>query len=481
MSVHQTQLRSPSRLASALAGIIVIPEHARFDEARRAFNLAIDQRPAAVAFPESPHDVVAAVLFSREFGLRVAAQGTGHNAGPLGPLEDTILLKTERMRGVSIDPANRTARVQAGALWLEVVEAAAQHGLAALAGSAPDVGVVGYTLGGGISFLARRYGLAANHVRAIELVTADGRLVRADRENEPDLFWALRGGGGSFGVVTAIEFELFPINHAYAGILWYPIERAPEVLHAWRELTHSEQLPDELTTVGRFLNLPAIPEIPEPVRGKSFAVVEAYHLGDPPQADELLAPLRALGPVNDTIATVPLSAFMPIHMDPDQPLPYHGDGLLIDQLTADALDRLVEVAGAHAHVPLNSIELRHLGGALRRIRPQHGALDSINADYLMFATAMVPAPELEAPVRTQVQAVKDALAPWAAKRMYLNFAETHRDAATFWTEQAYHRLRRIKTDVDPANVIRSNHPIPPAVASRRGAARSASAERSARR
>jgi UDP-N-acetylenolpyruvoylglucosamine reductase len=480
MSVHQTQLRSPSRLASALAGIIVIPEHARFDEARRAFNLAIDQRPAAVAFPESPQDVAAAVLFAREFGQRVAAQGTGHNAGPLGSLEDTILLKTERMRGVSIDPASRTARVQAGALWLEVVEAAAQHGLAALAGSSPDVGVVGYTLGGGVSFLARRYGFAANHVRAVELVTADGRLVRADRENEPDLFWALRGGGGSFGVVTAIEFELFPITQAYAGILWYPIERGPEVLHAWRELTNSEQLPDELTTVGRFLNLPPIPEVPEPVRGKSFAVVEVYHLGDPALADELLAPLRALGPVNDTITTVPMPALSPIHMDPEQPLPYHGDGLMVDHLTADALDTLIEVAGAHAHFPLNSIELRHLGGALRRTRPQHGALDSFDADYLMFATGMVPAPELEAPVHTQVQAVKDALAPWAAKRMYLNFAETHRDVATFWTEQAYHRLRRVKTAVDPDDVIRSNHPIPQAVASR-GATRSASAERSARR
>jgi hypothetical protein len=439
----------------------VTPEHAGFDEARRAFNLTIDQRPAAVAFPESPQDVADAVLFARDFGLRVAAQGTGHNAGPLGPLEDTILVRTDRMRGVSIDPVRRTARVEAGTLWLEVVEAAAKHGLAALAGSSPNVAVVGYTLGGGISFLARKYGLAANHVRAIELVTADGRLVRADRENEPDLFWALRGGGGSFGVVTAIEFELFPITHAYAGILWYPIERGPEVLHAWRELTNSERLPDELTTIGRFLTLPAIPDIPEPLRGKSFAVVEVYHLGDSAQADELLASLRALGPSNDTIATVQMTALSPIHMDPEQPVPYDGDGLLLERLPADALARVVEVAGAHAEFPLVSVEMRHLGGELRRPRPDHGALASIDADYLMFAIGIVSTPELEAPVRTQVQAVKDTLAPWAAKSMYLNFAETHRDAATFWTEQGYHRLRRIKTAVDADDVIRSNQPIRP--------------------
>jgi FAD/FMN-containing dehydrogenase len=462
MSVQQTHLDRPSRLTSALAGKVVIPEHARFDEARGAWNLAIDQRPSAVAFPESAQDVAAAVLFAREFDLRVAAQGTGHNAGPLGSLHDTILIKTERMRAVSIDPARRTARVEAGVLWLEVVEAAAQHGLAALAGSSPDVGVVGYTLGGGISFLGREYGLAANHVNAIELVTADGRLVRADREREPDLFWALRGGGGSFGIVTAIEFELFPITHAYAGILWYPIERGAQVLHAWRELTHIDGLADELSTVGRFVNLPPIPEIPEPVRGKSFAIVEAYHLGDPAHADELLAPLRALGPINDTIATVPMPALSHIHMDPEQPVPVAGDGLLIDQLPAHALDSFVEVAGANAQLPLVSIELRHLGGQLRHPRPEHGALAQIDADYAMYAVGMVPAPELDAPVRTQVRAVKDTLAPWAARHTYLNFAETQQDTASFWTEQAYHRLRRIKTAVDPDDVIRSNHPIPPA-------------------
>ena len=460
MSAHQTQLSSPSRLASALAGKVVIPEDAGFDEARRAWNLAIDQRPAAVAFPESPQDVATVVLFAREFGLRVAAQGTGHSAGPLGSLEDTILLKTERMRRVSVDPARRTARVEAGTVWSEVVEAAAQHGLAALAGSSPDVGVVGYTLAGGLSFLGRKYGLAANHVSAIELVTADGRLVRADREHEPDLFWALRGGGGSFAAVTAIELELLPLTEAYAGILWYPIDRGPEVLHAWRELTQSDP-PDELTTVGRFLNLPPTPEIPEPVRGKSFAIIEAYHLGDPAHADDLLAPLRALEPLNDTITTVHMPALTHLHMDPEQPAPAAGDGLMVDHLTADALDAFVEAAGPHAQFPLVSIELRHLGGELRRKLPEHGALASIDADYAMGAVGMVPAPDIEAPLRTQVEAVKAALAPWASRQMYLGFAETQQDAATFWTEQAYHRLRRIKTAVDPDDLIRSNHPIPP--------------------
>ena len=460
MSVYQARIRTSNRPAAALDGNIVTPAHPHFDEARRAWNLTVDQRPAAVVFPETGRDVADAVLFAREHDLRVAAQGTGHNAGPLGQLDDTILLKTERMRAVMIDVEARIARVEAGAVWLEVVEAAAQHGLSALAGSSPDVGVVGYTLGGGLSFVGRKYGLAANAVRAFELVTADGQLVRADRDNEPDLFWALRGGGGSFGVVTAVELELFPIQRAYAGVLFYPIERGSEVLQAWRELTQNDRLPDELTTVGRFLRLPPIPDIPEPVRGKSFVIVEAYHIGDPAEADELLAPLRALGPVNDTIATVPMPALSHLHMDPEHPVPGAGDGMMIAELPARAVNEFVGAAGASAEFPLLTVELRHLGGALSRPDHTNGALCSIDAKYSLFAAGMVPVPELQGPVRAQLQAIKAALGPWAAEQMHLNFAETRGDPSRFWSEPAYRRLQRIKAAVDPDDLIRSNHPIP---------------------
>ena len=461
MSTSATFTRPVGHLDVSLDGKVVLPGDGRFDEARRAWNLAIDQRPAAVIFPESPAVVAAAVGWAAERGLRVAAQGTGHNAGPLGSLADTVLLRTERMRGVQIDPVARTARAEAGVVWLDVVEAAAQHGLATLAGSSPDVGVTGYTLGGGLSFLGRRYGLAANNVTAAEVVTADGRWVRTDREHEPDLFWALRGGGGSFGVVTALEFRLFPHAEAYAGALWYPIERASEVLHAWGELTQGA-VPDELTTIGRLLNFPPIPQIPEPVRGKSFVIVEAYHTGEPAHADELLAPLRALGPVNDTITTVPVPALSHLHMDPEQPVPGTGDGMMIDQLPAAAIDAFVQAAGPGAAFPLLSVEMRHLGGEFARPRPGNGALACLDAHYMLFAVSMTPVPELVAPVTAQVEMIKNALAPWGARQMYLNFAETQQPAAPFWTEQAHQRLRRIKANVDPDDMIRSNHPIPPA-------------------
>jgi FAD/FMN-containing dehydrogenase len=451
-----------SRLAPALAGKIVVPEDARFDEARRAWNLAVDQEPAAVVFPESAPDVAAAVQLAVEAGQRIAPQGTGHGATTLGPLGDTILVKTERMRGLFVDPVERIARAEAGVLSLELVRAAAQHGLASVAGSSRDVGVVGYTLGGGLSFpFGRRHGLAANSVRAIELVTADGSLVRADREHEPDLFWALRGGGGSFGIVTAIELELVPVTHAYAGLLWYPIERAGEVLHAWAQLTQADP-PDELATAGRFLNLPPIPEIPEPVRGKSFVVVEAVHLGDPATPDELLAPLRALGPVNDTIQTVPAAALLDLFLEPEHPVPAVGDGLTLAELPPAAIDALIDTAGADAAVPLTSLEIRHLEGELARDRPGNGALSSVQAKYLMFAAGMAPTPELQDLMRGQVATVKQAMAPWAARHMLLNPAGTPTPMDAFWPAGAYERLRAIKATVDPDNLIRANHTIPPA-------------------
>jgi FAD/FMN-containing dehydrogenase len=460
MAIYEPQLKPPSRSASALNGKIVLPGHRRFEEARRAWNLGVDQHPAAVVFPESAEDVVAAVLFAQERGQQIAAQGTGHGAAPLGSLEDAILVKTERMREVTIDPERRIARVEAGVLWAEVVEAAAAHGLAGLQGSSPDVGVVGYTLGGGLSFMGRKHGLATNRVHAIELVAADGRPCRVDRESDPELFWALRGGGGSFGVVTALEFELFPAREIYAGILWYPVERAGEVLHAWRELTQNDP-PDELTTVGRILNLPPIEEIPEPVRGKSFAVVEAYHLADPRQADELLAPLRALGPINDTIASISMPALSHVHMDPEHPVPGSGDGLIIAELPGAAVDALVEVAGAEASFPLLSVEVRHLGGELARARPDNGALASIPGQYVMYAVGMTPVPELVGPTEATVRAVKEAMTPWGAAHGYLNFTESRQPVETLWPADAFQRLRKIKTAVDPDDVVRSNHPIPP--------------------
>ena len=219
-----------SALRDLCGGAIAFPGDDGYDAARGAFNLAVDQRPAAVAYPADAAEVAEVVRAARACGLRVAPQSTGHNAGPLGSLADTVLLKTSGMGGVEIDAERRIARVGAGVVWEDVVDAAAPHGLIALHGSSPNVGVAGYSLGGGMGWLARSHGLQTNSVTAIELVTAEGELVRTDADNDPELFWALRGGGGNFGVVTALEFRLYPLTEIYAGFMMWDWTEAERVL-----------------------------------------------------------------------------------------------------------------------------------------------------------------------------------------------------------------------------------------------------------
>jgi FAD/FMN-containing dehydrogenase len=447
-------------LRERLEGGFVVPSDPGWDEARQAWNLAVEQRPAAVALPESAADVVTVVQVGRRLGLRLAPQGTGHAANPLGPLDDgTILVKLHRMRGVVIDPGARTARAEAGATWADVVHPAAEHGLAALHGSSPDVGVVGYSLGGGVGWYARSLGLAANSVIAVELVTADGRLVRADAEHEPELFWALRGGGGSFGIVTAIEFRLYPIREVYAGALFFPLARASEVLDAWSGW--ADDLPDEVTSLGRILRVPPLPEVPEPLRGREFALVEAVFIGDEATGAELMRPLRELGPEIDTFAKTPTTGLGSLHMDPQHPVPASGDGQLLAELPPEAVAALVERAGAESGSPLLSVEIRNLGGALGRSAPEHGVTDRIDAGFALFTVGIAATPEMAAAVEASTDAVLTALAPWEAKRGFLNFSERRTDGNKLFGP-AYERLRSVKATYDPDDVFRSNHPVPPA-------------------
>ena len=446
-----TQLYAETRTPNS----VLFPWDEGWDEARLAWNLAVDQQPEAVAVPRSAEEVVGVVRWAAAEGYRVTAQGTGHNAAALGDLAGTVLVKLHELRGVAIDPMRRTARVAAGTIWIELVEAAAEHGLAGLAGSSPDVGVVGYTLGGGLSFLGRKHGLMTNHVTAIEVVTADGELRRVDAENEPDLFWALRGGGGSFGVVTAVELDLLPIESVYAGHLWFPVERAAEVLRAWRDWT--ETVPEDVTSLGRILQFPPIPEIPEPMRGNSFAVVQAIYCGDDAtEMDALLEPLRALGPTMDTFKVMTMPELSHLHMDPEHPVPGSGDGGMLEAITDETIDVIVEeVVGK----PILSTEIRHVGGAVARPRPEHGAVSAFAAPYIVFAVGIAPSPEIKAAVRATVQSLMTALEPWQSSHTYLNFAESRRDARTLWPETVHARLKRIKHAVDPDDVIRSNHPL----------------------
>src|SRR5215831_18994575 len=454
-----TSDRDLAALRAAIAGQVFVPGEAGYDQARQGWNLAVDTRPAIVVVAESAADVAEAVRYARAHGMRIAPQGTGHGAAPLEPLDGAMLLRMTRMRQVGIDPATRTARAEAGAVWQDVIVPAAGHGLAGLAGSSPNVGVAGYTLGGGLGWLARRYGLAANSVTAAELVTPGGDLVRADAGHESDLLWAVRGGGGA-GVVTALEMRLYPVAELYAGDLFFPIGRAAEVLHAWRAWTAT--VPDDITSMVHLLRVPPLPEVPEPLRGRAFAVIEAACLGDAGTGAELIGPLRALGPELDTVAMIPASALGQLNMDPSQPAAGEGDGAFLADFPAAAIDGLAAAAGPDAQTPPDSVEVRHLGGALARPAPGGGAQPSIDASYLLYAAAAAPAPEVAGPVRAHVQAVKDALAPWHASYDYYNFDETPAPAAAVLPPASVRRLQQIKAAYDPGQMIISAHPAWPA-------------------
>jgi len=451
-------LRITQTLKAAIAGQVLVPGQAGYDQARQAWNLAVDERPCVVVVAESAADAAQAVRYARARGMRIAPQGTGHGAEPLEPLDGAMLLRTTHMRQVRIDPSARTARAEAGAVWTDVTVPAGQYGLAALAGSSPNVGVTGYTLGGGLGWLARRYGLAANSVTAAELVTPGGDLVRADAGHEPDLFWAVRGGGG-VGVVTALEMRLYPVRELYAGDLFFPIARAAEVLHAWREWT--DTVPDEVTSLAHLLRLPPLPELPEPLRGRAFVMVEAACLGDANAGAEVAGPLRRLGPERDTFAMIPAPTLGQLNMDPPQPVPSQGDGAFLAGFPAAAIDALVAVAGPDAQTPPDSVEVRHLGGALARSVPGGGAQPSIDASYLLFAAGATPTPDLVSAVRAQAQAVKHALAPWHASYGYYNFEQTAAPASAVLPPASYRRLQEIKAAYDPDRVIISAHPARP--------------------
>lgn len=443
-----------SDLADRLDGQVVFPSDETWDTARLAWNLAVDQRPVAVVYPESAGDVVATVLLAAEHGLRIAFNAGGHNAGPIDWSRDTLLLKSERMRRIEIDAAARRARVEAGTLAKPLAIAAGEHGLAYLSGTCPDVGVLGYALGGGLSWMIRKFGLACNSIVAADVVTAGGRLLRIDRDTEPELFWALRGGGGNVAAVTAIELELFPIADIYAGVLFWPIERAAEILNAWREWI--ETVPDECESLGRMLQLPDAPFLPEHLRGRSFVLLEAAFIGAASDGAALLQPLRDLDPEIDTVAMMPTSDLSSVNMDPDFPLPYTGDGILLTDLPRQAIDRMVE---AFVGSPLLHVEVRHLGGAAAIRSPDHGVLDAIDQPFVAFTFGLAPDADARAAVDRHVKLVLGALGPWDSGRRYLNFAESRVDPRSIFPEEGYDRFQRTKTKYDPTEMFLANHAI----------------------
>jgi FAD/FMN-containing dehydrogenase len=450
-------------LRADFRGRVLAPGDPGWDDARRPWMANIEQRPAAVALPADDRDVEAVVRFASAAGLRVAAQGTGHSADAVGSLTDTILLRTSALRAVRIDPEQRRARAGAGALWEDVVVPAGEHGLGALHGSSPDVGVAGYSLGGGIGFYARRHGLQTNRLTAIELVTADGQSRRVDDEHESDLFWALRGGGGNFGVVTALEFELIPAHDLVAGALVWDWRHAGPVLLRWSEWAATA--PDPITTSARILQLPLLPEVPAPLRGRQLVMINGAYLGPADEAAPVLEPLRRLNPELDTFAPVPPHAVLRLHGDPEGPTPVVSDHRLLAELPRDAVEAFVAAAGPGSGSPLLFAELRQLGGALAQRPERHGALPKLDGAFLAVLGAVAPDEPSATAAIAHASAVTAALDRWSAGRPYLNAAQAFAgptDVRAAYDEAAYRRLAALRARLDPAGLLRPGHPIPAA-------------------
>ncbi len=452
---------SPASLAvrAACPERVVLPDDPGYDAARLAWNLAVDQRPAAVATPHTVAEVSAVVSAATSVGLRVAPQSSGHSAAPLeGRLGGSVLLRMHELTGVEVDVERRIARVTGGTLWSDVLTAAAPHGLTALHGSAPDVAVAGYVLGGGLSFYGRQHGLASNSVSAIEVVLADGTLRRTTADEDAELFWALRGGGGGFGVVVAIELTLLPIADVVAGMLLWPVERAPEVVRAWARWTR--EVPETVTTSMRVMSFPPLPELPPFLSGRRLVIVDGALLEDDHRAAELLGPLRALAPEMDTFARIPSAELISVHMDPPGPTPAVSDHAVLDELPDDAVEALLGAVGPGTTTSLMFAELRHLGGALGRPAPAAGALSRLPGRYALFCVAVAAVPEAAAVGLADAAAVVAALSPWSRGRSVLNFDErAGLGAASAFDDDAWARLVAVKAAVDPRGVFQSNHEI----------------------
>ncbi len=442
----------------SISGRVATPGDPDWDEARQAWNLVADQRPAAVAFVESAEDVAAVLRFAEAHELKVAVQGTGHGAATLGPLEDALVIKTARMRGLQIDASTSSARVEAGVLAHELGAAAQRSALCSLPGSAPDVGVIGYTLGGGLSWLGRRYGFACNRVRAIELVTADADIKSVDADSEPELFWALRGGGGGYAVVTALHIELLPVTELYAGALIWPAELGAEAIRLHRDW--SEQVSENVTSIVRFLRPPPLPDVPEPLRDRPLAVIDAACIGTQADGEATVAPLRALGePIMDTFAQIPAEQLSRVHMDPETPVPGLAHHALLRELPEEAIDAFVAVAGPDSGSPLLLSELRHLGGALARESERPGALSKLDAEFLMFGTGVPMAPGADVAIEGHLDTLHAAMQPWSGAGGYLNFAERPCGLDAILPAATCARLGEIKRYWDPSGMILANHAL----------------------
>lgn len=441
---------------------IAHPGDDAYEAATRVFNLAAPATPAAAVTAVTIDQIRGALRYAVADDLPVRVHVTGHGAAAARAMDGALLIRVDLAGGVEIDAQRRLARIPAGAHWDAVIEAAAAHGLAAPHGSSPIVGVVGYLLRGGVSFYGRRVGLAANSVRALELITADGDLHRADASTDSELLWAMRGGGGGFGIVTAVELELFPAETVMTGAAYWSAAYAEPLLAAW--LAWSVDAPREVTTTLRVLNLPAVPEVPAALSAGPVVCVDGAVLspaGDPASvqhyADDLLEPLRAVAaPILDTWQLAAPPAVAHAHMDPGEPFPIYADHMLLEELGQAGAAEFLRVTGPASGSVLTTAELRQLGGALSEAGEHDGVLGHLDARYAYVGSGVPFGHVTAKAIMERCAAVRDALGRWDVGRTAPTFVGTVGQPQGHLSPQQVRAVDQVRARVDPAGRFRGD-------------------------
>ena len=417
------------------------------------WNAAVRLTPRAVVSAADAEDIERTIRFAADNELRVTVQVTGHGAAELGA-DDVIMIHTGRLDEIEVVPDTKVARVGAGAGWQAVIEAAHPHGLAPVCGAAPGVGVVGMTTGGGIGPLVRSSGASSDWVRAFELVTGAGRRCRATADADPDLFWALRGGKATVGIVSAIEIELIEAPEIYAGALYFGAADVPAVIRAWSRW--SRELPEHANTSLALLQLPPLPELPPPLAGKFTAAVRFASTRSATECESLIAPLREVAtPVLGEIGTIPYTAIGSVHADPPNPTPAHEQPALLRELPDELVEQILELAGPESGSPQMLVELRLLGGELAHEALNASAFCHRDSLYSLVAIG-VPTPDTADAVLAHGLRLIDAAAPWATGGVMPNFGAGNdlRPGEFRYDLETLTRLRLLSAEHDPSGVLR---------------------------
>ena len=435
-----------AELDALTIGTVAVPGDKAYDALVSPWNLAVPVRPAAVLAAFDAQDVVDAVQFAARHGLRVTPQATGH--GPIAALTTELLVTTKELDEVTLHPEEGWARVGAGVKWLAVVEAAAPYGLAPLSGSITDVGIVGYTTGGGLGPMARTHGLAIDKVRAIEVVTGDGVLRRVTPTEHPELFFALRGGKGMLGIITAIEFDLVQQPRFYGGSTWFDGADAPAVIEAWR--AWSDELPEEGTTSFALFQLPDMEGVPPMLAGRLTLSVRFVWTGSAEDGERWFAAMRAAAPVIlDDVADKPYAAIDSVHTDPLDPTPAFEAADVLTDFPAEAAEALLALTGPGVASPQILVEVRQLGGAYARPGEHPSAFASRAAAYSLLLVGISEIPGVE----DHSAAVLEAMAPWVGGHRLPNFTFTPEEYVEAYDEVTLARLRRARRTYDPDGVL----------------------------